>query len=191
LTIGEVPTDKIHVQVHKSRIDIKKGVQSMSDTTLQNDALEYASQTRYGILNYLRNDGFPVSRTLGSVFIDGNNVVFSTKKGAAKVAAINSNHRISIFFEKDGQDLAAWKSVLFVGNAEEITSFTEKLRLASILALRNPRYLAIRDALNKGEFDSEEIKGTALFKLTTDEIQFLDRSGGKGGPVTISVKKNA
>ena len=145
----------------------------MSQNDLLQETLAYAQNTRFATLNYVRQDNAPVSRAMGSFAFDGSKVVFSSQKEAAKVAAITSNKRISFFFEHDNQELASWKSVLAIGNAEIVEEKQEKDRVAAILALRNPRF--------KERIDKDELDKVAIFSLKTDELQYLDRAKAARG----------
>jgi len=152
----------------------------MSQNELLSEALDYAKNTRFATLNYVRQDNAPVSRAIGSFAFDGSKVVFSTQKDAAKVSAIKLNKRISFFFEHDNQELASWKSVLALGSAEIVEEKQEKDRIAAILALRNPRF---KERIDKGELDK-----VALFSLKTEEVQYLDRSNGPAGNKAIKIE---
>jgi nitroimidazol reductase NimA-like FMN-containing flavoprotein (pyridoxamine 5'-phosphate oxidase superfamily) len=151
----------------------------MSNNELLKEALNYAQKTRFATLNYIRQDKTPISRAMGSFAFDGSNIVFSSQNDAAKVSAIKSNKRISFFFEHENQELASWKSVLAIGNAELVEEKTEKDRVAAILAARNPRF---KERIDKGELDK-----VALFSIKTDEIQYLDRGKGAAGNTVIKV----
>jgi pyridoxamine 5'-phosphate oxidase len=152
----------------------------MSQNDLLQETLAYAQNTRFATLNYVRQDNAPVSRAMGSFAFDGSKVVFSSQKEAAKVSAIKSNKRISFFFEHENQELASWKSVLAIGNAELVEEKQEKDRVAAILALRNPRF---KERIDKGELDK-----VAIFSLKTDELQYLDRAKGPAGNRIIKIE---
>ena len=151
----------------------------MSDTQLQSEALAYIANSRFGLLTYIRPDGAPITRAMGSFAPDRENIVFSTQSKSGKVSAISSNERVSFFFEQDGQELAQWKNVLVIGNAIPAESDAEKARQAAILAQRNPRF--------KEKIEKDGLNGTSIFTLKTEEIQYLDRSKGSGGTATIRV----
>jgi nitroimidazol reductase NimA-like FMN-containing flavoprotein (pyridoxamine 5'-phosphate oxidase superfamily) len=151
----------------------------MSDTQLRNEALAYIANSRFGLLTYVRRDGAPITRAIGSFAPDGENIVFSTQSKSGKVSAISSNERVSFFFEQDGQELAQWKNVLVIGNAVPAESDAENARQAAILGLRNPRF--------KEKIEKDGLNGTSIFTLKTEEIQYLDRSKGAGGTATIRV----
>jgi hypothetical protein len=153
----------------------------MSDTELLKEALEYLAGSRFARLTYIRPDGSPVTRTVGSFAPDGPNIVFSTQTKTAKAAAIADHERISFFFEHDNQEPAKWINVLAIGDAVLPRNDSELSRSVDILSRRNPRF--------KERVDKEGLTGTSIFILRTKEIQYLNRAKGVGGATVISVNK--
>lgn len=151
----------------------------MSGNNSLSEILDYLQNTRFATLNYIREDKAPVSRAMGSFAFDGTKIIFSSQKEAAKVSAIKANNRISFFFEHDNQQLPSWKNVLAIGDAELVTEGAEKKRVASILALRNPRF---KERIDKGELDQ-----VALFILKTKEFQYLNRANPIAGNEKIII----
>jgi nitroimidazol reductase NimA-like FMN-containing flavoprotein (pyridoxamine 5'-phosphate oxidase superfamily) len=152
------------------------------------DALNYIRETRFAQLNYIRQDGTPVSRTLGSVTVDGKDIIFSTRSASNKTSALKIYSKASLFFEKDAQEPTKWKNVLISGTAEEVTDPAEKLKTVQLLSTRNQRLIPLRDALLNGELDNKELLETALFRLNSDELQFLNREKQPGQILTIPLK---
>ena len=144
----------------------------MSQEAWKKDVVSYVDATRFAVLGYVRNDGTPLLRSIGSFAPTGLDVYFSTRKEAAKVQAISEQKRISILFEHDDQDLALWKSVLLIGDAEKIEGGAELDLAVETLSQRNPRF---KERIAKGELPI-----TQIFKLKAEEVEYLDYGQGFG-----------
>jgi len=132
---------------------------------------EYLQNSKLAILNYVREDLAPISRTMGSFATDGFDLYFSTRKAAPKVAEITRNPRVSFFFEHDGQAPSEWRSVLLIGDSS-VAEGDERERGITLLSARNPRF---RELAAKGD-----LTDTSIFKVNAREIEFLDRTKGNG-----------
>ncbi|GAM10288.1 pyridoxamine 5'-phosphate oxidase [Geobacter sp. OR-1] len=141
----------------------------------------YANGSRFATLAYIRHDGSPVLRTLGSFALADYDVIFSTKKGAAKVRDISENNRVSFYFEHDGQELSNWKNALFIGEAHTIEEQRELDWAVGILSDRNPRF---KDRIAKGELPNIQ-----LFKVKTRDIEYIDYGKGPGHVEKFTLSK--
>ena len=144
----------------------------MSDKQFEEEVREYISTTRFAILSYVREDRVPVPRSMCSFVPDGLDIYFSTPKVTAKVKEIGINKRVSFFFEHDNQALDSWKSVLLIGEAEQVEQEPELSKAVGLLSGRNPRF---KERVAKGE-----LPNTAIFKIRTREVEYLDYSKGPG-----------
>lgn len=144
----------------------------MSETSWQSDVVDYITTTRFAVLGYVREDRAPLLRSMGSFVLSGFNLYFSSGKDAPKVREIEKNSLVSFFFEHDNQNLETWKSVLVLGRAKLLTTGTEYDNAIELLGDRNPRF---KERVAKGELVS-----TAIFKVKTEEIEYLDYSKGFG-----------
>lgn len=144
----------------------------MSTTPLHREITDYIDTAAFGVLAYVRNDQTPVLRAMGSFVPDGLDLYFSTGRDAAKVREIDRHPRISFFFEHDNQELPTWRNVLLVGRAERIENVTELQRAVQLLSNRSPNF---KDKVARGELTK-----TQIFKLRTDEIEYLDFGQGLG-----------
>ncbi len=153
----------------------------MSTEQWKNDVAAYADKTRFAVLAYVRNDGAPLLRSIGSFAPDGLNLYFTTRKDAAKVKEISDRRRISFFFEHEGQELAQWKNLLLVGDAVKVDEGDEFKHAVQLLSNRNPRF---KDRVDKGE-----LPGTQIFKLNTEEVEFLDYGKGLGHVEKVTLRK--
>jgi pyridoxamine 5'-phosphate oxidase len=132
---------------------------------------EYISQTRWATLATVRADGAPVLRAIGSFAADGLDIFFSTARTAAKVGQIDQNDRVNFFFQHEGQELPSFKNVAIIGRAREVKE-AERERGIGLLSARNPRF--------KARAEKGELGETAIFKVASEEIKYLDYSRGFG-----------
>lgn len=146
---------------------------------LQSEVLDYIATSPFAVLNYVRNDQAPVSRAMGSFASSGVDLFFSSGRDAAKVKEIATNKRVSFFFEHDNQELSAWKNVLLIGDAELVNDDAELKKAIELLSARNPRF--------KARIANGELVNTAIFKIKTQEIEYLDRARGQGYVKKISL----
>ncbi|KAF0219095.1 MAG: putative stress protein [Geobacteraceae bacterium] len=140
------------------------------------EVLDYIGRSKFAVLTYVREDLAPVSRAMGSFAPDGLDLYFSTRKDAPKVQEIDRHRNVSFFFEHDNQALETWKNVLLIGEAEQLEQGDKLDRAVLLLGNRNPRF--------KERVANGELQNTAIFRIRTKEIEYLDRSKGNG-----SVKK--
>ena len=144
----------------------------MGGQELKQEIAQYVKDIPYGVLAYVRADGVPVQRTFGAFAFDQDDIVFSSRKAAAKVNAIIDNPKVSFFLERMDQELNGWKSVLYIGKAAPIEDPGDLKRALAALSARSPfiKDLVERNAM--GDF--------CLFRLRTSEIEYLDFGKGFG-----------
>jgi nitroimidazol reductase NimA-like FMN-containing flavoprotein (pyridoxamine 5'-phosphate oxidase superfamily) len=145
----------------------------MSQSEIQTEILQYIRDAKYALLTYVRSDLSPISRTMGSFAPDGENLYFSTGKESSKVREIEKHQRVSFFFEHDNQAPESWKSLLLIGNAEQVnTGSTDYEKAVERLGAKSLRF---RERIAKGELGS-----AAIYRIKTSEFEYLDRSKGNG-----------
>ncbi len=144
----------------------------MTDQELKQEIAQYVKDIPYGVLAYVSADGVPVQRTFGAFAFDQDDIVFSSRKAAAKVTAIINHPKVSFFLERMDQELNGWKSVLYVGEAAPIENPKDLTGALAALSARSPfiKDLVERNAM--GDFQ--------LFRLRTGEIEYLDFGKGFG-----------
>ena len=147
----------------------------------KSEITDYVNATRFATLAYIRNDGAPVQRSFGSYALADYDVIFSTRKEAAKVRDILTNAKVSFFFEQEGQELPKWRNALFIGEAHTIEDPRELDWAIGILSARNPRF--------KERIDNGDLPNIQLFKLKTREIEYLDYSKGAGHVEKFTLSK--
>lgn len=152
----------------------------MSAQTWEQEIDKYLDTVRFGLLAYVRSDGTPVSRRLGSFAKDGTRILFSTRVDAAKVREIQNQPRVSFLLEAEGQKLPEWKSALFLGKASALTEGPELQRAAEILGARNPRF--------KERISKEGLANTRIFAIHASEVDLVDFSKGFGHSEKVSVR---
>ena len=139
---------------------------------LKQKITDYISQTRWAILGTVREDQAPVLRAMGSFAPDGVDIFFSTPKAAGKVRQIAKNQWVNFFFQHEGQELPTFKNVAVIGQASEVKDAVELKKAVGLLSARNPRF---KERAEKGE-----LKDTAIFKIKSKEIKYLDFAKGFG-----------
>lgn len=151
----------------------------MSTQNPKNEIDEYIRDLPFVALAYVRADGTPVQRTLGSFVRHESSVFFSTRSDAAKVREIERNPRVSLLFETENQQLSAWKNVLLIGKALPVTTDSELKQAVELLGARRPRF--------KERIEKEGLKSTRLFRFEAEEIEFLDYAKDPGHRDKISL----
>jgi nitroimidazol reductase NimA-like FMN-containing flavoprotein (pyridoxamine 5'-phosphate oxidase superfamily) len=153
----------------------------MSETENYSEIWKYILDSKFALLTYVRSDLTPVSRAMGSFAPDGANIYFSTGKDTAKVREIEANKRVSFYFEHDNQAPESWRSVLLIGDAEQVGSgSTDYAKALERLGAKSPRF---RERIAKGDLAS-----AAIYRINTREIEYLDRNKGNGPARKIVVR---
>ncbi|MBJ6724345.1 pyridoxamine 5'-phosphate oxidase family protein [Geomesophilobacter sediminis] len=147
-----------------------------------NEVTTYVDKTRFAVLAYVREDGTPQLRSMGSFVPDGLKLYFSTRKDAAKVGEIGKQERITFFFEHEGQELNQWQNVHLAGPAARVEEGEEYRRAVQLLSERNPRF---KERVEKGELPNIQ-----LFRLDTEEVEFLDYGKGFGHVEKVTLRKS-
>lgn len=139
---------------------------------LKKTIIEYISKTKWGTLASVREDNAPVLRAMGSFALDGLDIVFSTPINTGKVKDIARNSLVNFFFQHEGQDLATFKNAAVIGHASEIKDAAELKKAIDLLSARNPRF--------KARAEKGDLKDTAIYKVKTTEVKYLDFAKGFG-----------
>lgn len=133
---------------------------------------DYIAQTRWATLATVRADHAPVLRAMGSFAPDGLDVFFSTPAKTGKTKDIEKNNWVNLFFQHEGQELAAFKNVALIGKASEVKDVDELKKAFTLLSARNPRF---KERAEKGE-----LKDTVIYKVKAKEVKYLDFAKGFG-----------
>jgi pyridoxamine 5'-phosphate oxidase len=154
----------------------------MATQTWEQEIDKYLDAVRFGLLAYVRGDGTPVQRRLGSFAKDGNRIFFSTRGDAAKVQEIHKQPRVSFLLEAEGQELPKWKSALILGKASVLPEGPDLKRAVEVISARNPRF--------KERVGKEGLANTRIFAIQATEIDITDYSKGFGHSEKINVRSD-
>lgn len=152
----------------------------MSTPAWEQEINKHLETVRFGLLAYVRGDGTPVQRRLGSFAKDGSRIFFSTRGDAAKVRELEKQTRVSFLLEAEGQTLPEWKSALILGKASLVPEGADLKRAVQVISARNPRF--------KERVDKDGLANTRIFAIQATEIDVTDYSKGFGHSETIFVR---
>jgi pyridoxamine 5'-phosphate oxidase len=145
---------------------------ALTPLELQQAVLEYIKQTRWATLTTVREDGAPVSRTIGGFAPDGLNIFFSTSKKSGKNRHIARNKLVSFHFQHENQELAAFKNLVVIGQIEAVSIYADYQRAVDLLSVRSPRF--------KARIELGETEDLALYLVRAKEIKYLNFANGVG-----------
>jgi nitroimidazol reductase NimA-like FMN-containing flavoprotein (pyridoxamine 5'-phosphate oxidase superfamily) len=141
---------------------------------IDKEIAEYIEKTPLVELATVRSDGAPVVRTLGAFApADGGaTVYFVTHPDAEKTRHIQGNHRVSLFFQHEGQALPEFRNVALIGTAARIADGQERARAVELTSARSAY---VKERVSKegdGVFE--------FYKVTATEVKYLDYRKGIG-----------
>jgi hypothetical protein len=144
--------------------------------------VDYIEATAWATLATVREDGSPALRTMGNFATGagGRHIYFSTGKEADKSRHIRSNPRVSFLFQHEGQELAAFRNVAAVGNAELLTGGPDLSIGAETLSARCPHFRA--------QVDRDGLDSTGVYRVRVEEIKELDFRRGFGPEAVVTVR---
>lgn len=144
----------------------------MNDEILKKIIIEYINRTKLAVLATVRSDQVPAQRVMGKFALDGLDVLFSTPIQTGKVEQIEQNPAASFFFQHENQPPELFRNVTITGTARRLTEGPELDKAIKLLGDRIPKL--------KAKIESGEEKNTAIYRITTKEIKYLDYSLGRG-----------
>jgi general stress protein 26 len=144
----------------------------MNDEILKKNIFDYINRTKLAVLGTVRSDQVPALRVMGKFALDGLDIVFSTPVKTGKVEQIAQNPAVSFYFQHEGQPRELFRNVTITGTARRLTEGAEVEKAIRLLDERIPKLNA--------KTESGEKKETAIFRVTTKEIKYLDYSLGRG-----------
>lgn len=83
---------------------------------------QYLKDTKTILLATVTEDNTPDIRILGAIGTIGTKVYFSTASNARKVAQLEKNPSVAVYFETPGQSFPNYINATLYGKAEEVTS---------------------------------------------------------------------
>lgn len=154
----------------------------MSGNESSADFSDYTKGVEFGLLAYVRSDGTPIQRRLGSFATRSRDIVFSTRSDASKVGELQRHSRASFLFEPEGQRLNDWRSALFLGTTTIVENETDLANAVQALSARNPRF--------KARVERDGLANVRIFSLRPESVEIVDYSKGVGHSEKISFAKN-
>jgi len=151
-----------------------------TDVTIRQEIIDYIDTTPWAELATVRGDGTPVIRTMGALALDngGATLYFATFPGAEKTRHIDSNSRVSFFFQHEGQQLQEFRNVELLGDAGKVTGEDDIRHVAELISARSPFVKEFIEKNGIAVFDYYEVRVT--------EVKYLDYRNGIG-PQAIEV----
>ncbi|PAW86765.1 MAG: hypothetical protein B9S26_15195 [Opitutia bacterium Tous-C4FEB] len=150
-------------------------------TELQSQIREYIATTKWATLAYVRDDGAPMLRVMGSFALAPTSfdLYFSSDKAAAKVAQIERHPKVSFYFQHEGHTFADYRNVSIVGEAHRVSSGPDRDEAISLLRGKSPHFKELAE--------TNQLHTTAIFKIATAEINGLDYTRPVGPDRVISL----
>ena len=123
---------------------------------------DYLKNTKRILLSTVTEDNKADIRILGAIATDGVKTYFSTQANARKVAQIEKNDNVAIYFEAPGQEFPNYVNVTVYGKAKKV-SCEKGIEKAAAL---------IKENLPKFELTQEK----AIFVVEPEEIKIFNSS---------------
>lgn len=156
----------LRVHLDKSVFSCQNG--AVMSTELQSRIREYIATTQWATLAYVRDDGAPMLRVMGSFALSarGLDLYFSSDKKAAKVEQIERHPKVSFYFQHEGHTFADYRNVTLVGEAQRVSEGPDLNEAISLLRVKSPHFKELAE--------TNQLHTTAIFKIATTEIKGLD-----------------
>lgn len=137
-------------------------------TELKAQIREYIQTTKWATLAYVRDDGAPMLRVMGSFALAPTSfdLYFSSDKNAAKVAQIDRHPKVSFYFQHEGHTFADYRNVSIVGEAHRVLDGSDYDEAVSLLRVKSLHFKELAE--------TNQLHTTAIFKIETAEIKGLD-----------------
>ena len=134
---------------------------------------EYLKSTKRILLSTVTEDGKADVRILGAIATDGVKTYFSTASNARKVAQIEANPNVAIYFEAPGQEFPNYINATVYGKAKKVTCEKGIEKAAALIKEKLPKFELTED---KSLFvvEPEQIKiYNSSAELAQDKIQIV------------------
>ena len=132
----------------------------------------YLKSTKRILLSTVTKEGTPDIRILGAIATDGVTTYFSTATAARKVAQIEANPNVAIYFEAPGQAFPNYINATVYGKTRKVTGAEEDK--AKALIKENLPHFEFTDDKSIFAVDPAEIKVyNSSAELAQDKIQIL------------------
>ena len=141
---------------------------------LTNEQIEtYLKSTKRILLSTVTEDGKADIRILGAIATDGLKTYFSTASGARKVAQIENNPNVAVYFEAPGQEFPNYINATIYGKAKKVTCDKAIDKATGLIREKLPKFELTED---KSIFvvEPETIKiYNSSAELAQDKVQIV------------------
>lgn len=141
---------------------------------LTNEQIEtYLKSTKRILLSTVTEDNKADVRILGAIATDGVKTYFSTASNARKVAQIENNPDVAVYFEAPGQEFPNYINATVYGKAKKVTCEKGIAKAVSLIKEKLPKFELTED---KSIFvvEPEQIKiYNSSAELAQDKIQIV------------------
>lgn len=129
---------------------------------------EYIQTTKWATLAYVRDDGAPMLRVMGSFALaaTGVDLYFSSDLNAAKVTQIELHPRVTFYFQHEGHTFADYRNVSIIGEARRVLDGPDYDEAVSLLRVKSPHFKELAE--------TNQLHTTALYRISTREVNGLD-----------------
>lgn len=135
---------------------------------------EYLKNTKKILLSTVTQENKPDIRILGAIATDGVRVYFSTASNARKVAQIEANSNVAIYFEAPGQKFPDYINATVYGKAKKVTE-EEELEKALSLIKENLPHFEFTQEKSIYVAEPEQIKlYNSSAELAQDKLQIVE-----------------
>jgi general stress protein 26 len=135
---------------------------------------EYLKSTKKILLSTVTEENTPDIRILGAIATDGIKVYFSTASSARKVAQIERNNNVAIYFEAPGQKFPDYINATVYGKAKKVTCEKGIEKALSLIKENLPHYELTEDK-SIYVVEPEQIKiYNSSAELAQDKLQIVE-----------------
>lgn len=142
---------------------------------LTNEQIEnYLKSTKRILLSTVTEDGKADVRILGAIATDGVKTYFSTASNARKVAQIENNPNVAIYFEAPGQEFPNYINATVYGKASKVTDDKGIEKATALIKENLPRFELTSDK-SIYVVEPEQIKiYNSSAELAQDKLQIVE-----------------
>ncbi|WP_029320231.1 pyridoxamine 5'-phosphate oxidase family protein [Butyrivibrio sp. AE3004] len=134
----------------------------------------YLKSTKRILLSTVTEDNQADVRILGAIATDGVKTYFSTQSNARKVAQIEKNDNVAIYFEAPGQEFPNYVNATVYGKARKVTCEKGIEKAAALIKEKLPKFELTED---KSIFvvEPKQIKiFNSSAELAQDKVQIVE-----------------
>lgn len=142
---------------------------------LTNEQLEnYLNSTKRILLATVTEDNKADIRILGAIATDGVKTYFSTASNARKVAQIEANPNVAIYFETPGQEFPNYVNVTVYGKAKKVVCEKCVEKAVTLIKQKLPNF-ELTEEKSIYAVEPEQIKiFNSAAELVQDKVQIIE-----------------